>query len=325
MLCLLVQPIHPDGIKVLENAGLDVRQASEPTMDCVVREVGPAIAAITRNAGFSRTAMDAAPHLKVLGNHGIGLDPVDVGYAAEIGLPIVFTPHANVQSVAEQTIAQMMAIAKRTREADAAVRENRFDYRYTRDFVELSGKTLLVLGFGTIGRRTAELASAAFGMRVLVHSPNADPAAIVDAGFTVAPDLKVALGEADVVSLHQRLTPQTRGLLDREAFSAMKPGAMLVNTARGAIVDTDALVEAVTSGHLRGAAMDVFDAEPLPADHPFITTPGIVLSPHIGGATEDALVRTAVETAQQVVAVLKGEKPPHLVDKSGWPRRRLAA
>ncbi|MEM8853418.1 MAG: hydroxyacid dehydrogenase [Pseudomonadota bacterium] len=322
--CLLIQPIHPDGITILEEAGLTVRQASEPTMACVIREVGDAVAAITRNAGFSQDAMVAAGALKVLGNHGIGLDPVDTDYAREIGLPIVYTPHANVQSVAEQALAQMMAVAKRVREADSAVRAGRFDYRYTRDFVELFGKTLLIVGFGTIGKHTAELAAKAFGMRILVHSPHADRAAVETSGFVPADDLDAALGEADVVSLHQRLTPATRGLFNAARLRAMKPGAILVNTARGGIVETDALVEAVSSGHLRGAAMDVFETEPLPADHPFTRTPGIVLSPHIGGATEEALVRTAVETAQQVVDVLNDNKPPHLVDDSVWERRRHA-
>lgn len=325
MECLLVQPIHPDGVAILEKAGLTVRQASEATMDFVADEVGDAVAAITRNAGFDRRAMQAAKSLRVLGNHGIGLDPVDTSYAAEIGLPIVFTPHANVQSVAEHTIAQMMALAKRTREADAAVREGRFDYRNTRDFLELFGQTLLVLGYGTIGRRVARIAATAFGMRVVVYSPHADPAVVEADGFAFASYLDAALGGADVVSLHQRLTAHTRGLFDAKRFAAMKPGAMLVNTARGRIVEADALIDAVTSGHLRGAAMDVFDEEPLPVSHPYTRTPGILLSPHIGGATEAALLRTATETAEQVLAVLEGRKPAHLVDESVWQRRRFAS
>ena len=325
MLCMLVQPIHPEGIAVLEAAGLTVRQASAATMDVVAAEVGDAVAAITRNAGFDRTAMLAARNLRVLGNHGIGLDPVDLATAHEIALPIVFTPHANVTSVAEHALSQMLAIAKRTRECDTAVREGRFDYRYARDFVELSDKTLAILGYGTIGRRTALMAKAAFGMRVIVYSPHADPAAVAADGFALVPDLERALAEADVVSLHQRLTPDTRGLLSRERLFAMKRGAILVNTARGAIVDADGLIEAVTAGHLRGAAMDVFEKEPLPQDHPYARTPGILLSPHTGGATEEALVRTAVETARQVVDVLEGRRPPHLVDGSVWEARRRPA
>lgn len=325
MICLLIQPIHPKGIAVLEAAGLEVRQAASAGMDVVAREIAPATAAITRNAGLDRAAMAAAPNLRVLGNHGIGVDPVDVAYATEIGLPVVNTPHANVQSVAELVIAHMMAIAKRVREADAAVRSGGFDYRYSRDFRELAGNTLLVVGFGRIGRRTAEIAKAAFGMRVLVYSPRAEAAEVAAAGCEPAADLDAALAEADYVSLHQLLTPETRGLFGRDRLFRMKPGAALINTARGAIVDTDGLVAAVASGHLRGAAMDVFDQEPLPAGHPFATTPGILLSPHIGGSTEEALERTAVQTATQVVDVLAGRRPPHLVNPAVWAARRAAA
>jgi D-3-phosphoglycerate dehydrogenase len=323
VICLLIQPIHPRGIGVLQEAGLEVRTASAAGMDVVAREIAPADAAITRNAGLNRAAMEAAAELKVLGNHGIGLDPVDVAYAGKIGLPIVFTPYANVQSVAELAIAHMLAIAKRVREADRAVRDGRFDYRYSRDFHEICGKTIAIVGFGRIGRRTAELA-AALGMRVVVHSPRVGAEAVEAAGFERAADLDALLAEADVVSLHKALTRETRGLFDRARLLRMKAGAILVNTARGALVDSDALVEAVAAGHIRGAAMDVFDIEPLPADHPFTTTDGILLSPHIGGATEEALERTAVETARQVVDVLAGRRPPHLANPEVWERRRGA-
>lgn len=322
MLCLIIQPIHPKGITVLETAGLEARPASAASMDVVAREIGPAVAAITRNAGLSRAAMEAAPELRVLGNHGIGVDPVDVAYAREIGLPIVYTPYANVQSVAEHAIAQMMAVAKRIRESDRAVREGRFDYRFSHEFSELSGKTLAIIGFGRIGRRTAEIAKAAFDMRVIVYSPSVPAAEIEAAGMEASDDLDAMLAASDIVSLHQRLTPQTRGLFDGARLGAMKKGAMLVNTARGAVVNTDALIEALESGHLSGAAMDVFDKEPLPAGHAFTRVDRLVLSPHIGGATEEALERTTVETAQQVVDVLAGRRPEHLVDPEIWERRR---
>ncbi|MEQ8965848.1 MAG: hydroxyacid dehydrogenase [Azospirillaceae bacterium] len=322
MICYLIQPIHPAGVDILTGAGLEVRTASAATMDVVAAEITDADAAITRNAGLSREAMDAAPKLKVLGNHGIGTDPVALDRAREIGLPVIFTPTSNVQSVAEHAIAQMLAIAKRTREADAAVRDGRFDYRYTRDFVELYGKMLAILGFGTIGRRTAEIARAAFDMRVVVHSRSADPGAVAAAGFEKVDDLDAVLARADVVSLHQRLTPDNRGMFDRDRLARMKPGSMLVNTARGALVDTEALAWAVTDGPLRGAAMDVFAEEPLPGDHPLTRVPGVVLSPHIGGATEEAMARTAIDTARQVVDVLEGRRPEFLVDPEVWDRRR---
>jgi D-3-phosphoglycerate dehydrogenase len=322
MICLLIQPIHPAGVDLLRKAGIELRQASAATMDVVAREIEPVDAAITRNAGLNKAAMQAAPRLRVLGNHGIGVDPVDVGCATEIGLPVVFTPYANVRSVAELAIAQMLAIAKRVREADKATREGRFDYRYSRDFRELTGKTLAIIGFGRIGRLTAQIAKAAFDMRIVVYSPSVPEKDVRAAGFDAGRDLDVVLADADVVSLHQTLTPRTKGMFDRDRLFRMKKGATLVNTARGGLVDTDGLVEAVTSGYLRGAAMDVFDSEPLPVGHPFTVTDGIVLSPHIGGATEEAMERTALQTAQQVIDVLEGRRPEYLVNPDVWGRRR---
>ncbi|HSI39913.1 MAG TPA: hydroxyacid dehydrogenase [Xanthobacteraceae bacterium] len=322
MKCLLVQPIHPAGVALLAGRGVDAVQASTPDMATVCREVADCDAAITRNAGFNRAAMQAGVRLQVLGNHGIGTDPVDLAYAGQIGLPVVFTPHSNVQSVAELAIAHMLAIAKRVREADRSVREGRFDYRFSRDFTEMQGKTLAIIGFGRIGRRTAEIARLAFGMRIIIHSPGVSQQTIRDAGFEVAHGLDEALAVADYVSLHKALDPGAGPLLDRRRLFAMKPGAALINTARGALVDGVALVEAVRSGHLRGAAVDVFEAEPLPRDHPFAAVEGIVLSPHIGGASEEAMERTALQVAAQVLDVLDGRRPEHLVNPQVWDRRR---
>lgn len=306
----------------MEQAGLTVQRASAATMDVVTAEIEPCAAAITRNAGLNRAAMEAAQNLKVLGNHGIGVDPVDVGYATEIGLPIIFTPYGNVQSVAEHTVTQMLAVAKRVREADRAVREGNYDYRYARDFRELFGKTLAIIGFGRTGRRTGEIAKAAFNMRVLAYDPYVDSAAVEVLGMKKAEDLDELLGQADVVSLHLQLTPETRALMNAERLGKMKAGAMLVNTARGALVDAEALVDALESGHLSGAAMDVFEKEPLPTDHPYAKTERLVLSPHIAGATEECLERTAMQTAAQVVEVLQGKRPDHLVNPEVWDRRR---
>lgn len=322
-LCLLIQPIHKSGIELLEKAGLEVHQASAATMDVVAREIAPAVAAITRNAGLNRTAMEAATSLKVLGNHGIGVDPVDVGYATDIGLPIVFTPYGNVESVAEHTITQMLAIAKRVREADEAVRVGNYDYRYSRQFCELNGKTLAIIGFGRTGRRTAEIAKGGFSMKVVAYDPYVDAGTLLALGMEKADDLDALLARADVVSLHLQLTPETRGLMTRKRLFAMKKGAMLVNTARGALIDAEALVEALESGHLRGAAMDVFEKEPLPLDHPYAKAKGLVLSPHIAGATDECLERTAVQTATQVLDVLAGRRPDHLVNPQVWERRRF--
>lgn len=320
--CLLIQPIHEAGVDLLRGKGIEVRRASAFDMETVAAEITEADAAITRNAGLNARAMEAASKLKVLGNHGIGVDPVDVDYATKIGLPIIFTPYANVQSVAEHTILQMLSIAKRVREADAAVRAGNYDYRYQGEFHELSGKTLALVGFGRTGRYTARIAKAGFAMRVLAYDPYVEDHVLREEGVERANDLSALLREADVVSLHLQLTAETRGLMNRERLALMKPSAMLVNTSRGALVETDALVEAVAENRLAGAAMDVFEKEPPPTDHPFFKVDRILLSPHIAGATRECLERTAVQTAAQVVDVLDGKRPEHLVNPQVWDSRR---
>ena len=322
MLCLNIQPIHSRGLKILADAGIETRDASAPDMETVAREISDADAAITRNAGLNGPAIRAAANLKVIGNHGTGYDPIDLDYARDNGIPVIYTPSANICSVAEHAIAQMLLISKRGREADRAMRSGNYDYRYSRDFIELTGKTLGIVGFGKIGRHTAKIAQEAFDMRVLVYSPSVDPKDISAAEYEAYPDLDELLAEADIVSLHQRLTKDTQHIFNAERLGRMKSGAMLVNTARGALIDPDALIEAVDSGHLRGAAMDVFEPEPLPDNHPLIQCEGIALSPHIGGATEEALVRTAIQTASQVVDVLQGKKPEFLVNPETWLSRR---
>jgi len=322
MKCLLVQPIHPSGTDLLRKSGVDAVLASSPDMAVVRQEVADYDAVITRNAGFSRACIEAAPKLRVIGNHGIGTDPVDVAYATEIGLPVVFTPDANVQSVAELAISHMLAVAKKVREADRSVREGRFDYRFSRAFREIRGTVLAIVGFGRIGRRTAEIAARAFDMRVIVHSPSVTDEVIRSAGFEPSHDLDATLAIADFVSLHRPLRAGAERLIDRRRLFAMKKGAVLINTARGALVDTEALVEALESGHLGGAAIDVFDKEPLPQDHMLARTEGVLLSPHIGGATEEAMARTAYEVAAQVLDVLSSRRPEHLVNPGVWDRRR---
>lgn len=321
MKCLLIQPIYAAGIEVMQQAGIEVSQASAVDMATVAREIGEMDAVITRNAGLDSAAMEAAPKLKVLGVHGTGYDRVDVACARRLNLPMVYTPYANVQSVAEHAIGQMMAISKRILEADKAVREERFGYRYESAFHELAGRTLAVIGFGKIGKRVAEIASAAFQMQVRVFSPSVPRAEIEAAGFSVAASIDDAIAGADIVSLHQRLTAETRGSIDAARLAAMKPDAMLVNTARGGLVDAHALVASLNSGHLMGAAFDVFEQEPLPASHPFINCERLVLSPHIGGATGEAMRRTAIEVASQVVDVLADRKPKWLINPDVWTAR----
>ncbi len=322
--CLIVQPIHEAGVQKLQEAGIATRWASAQDMATVAGEIGDAHAVITRDAGLDRAAIDAAANLVVIANHGIGTNKIDVAHASALDIPIVYTPSANARSVAEHAVGMMLALAKRFKDADAATRAGDWRFKYSGGMSEISGKTLGLVGFGTIARIVAAIAMGGFRMRVIVHSPNAPDADIAAAGVTRAASLEALLREADIVSLHRPMRPDTRHTLDAAAFAAMKPSAVVINSARGALIDEAALAAALTAGTIAGAGLDVFETEPLPAGSPLLTAPNTILAPHVAGSTEDALRETALQCADQIIEVLAGRKPPYLVNPDTWPRRRGA-
>lgn len=320
--CLIVQPIHPSGIAMLEAAGIQTRKASSADMKVVAREIADCDAVITRNAGLDTAAIDAAVQLKVIANHGVGTNKIDVAHANDLAIPIVFTPTANARSVAEHAVMMMLAVGKRLLASDRAVRGDNWDYRYQPGLQELHGKTLGVVGFGTIGRLTAEIAAKGFGMKVVVHSPSADEQALAAYGASRCTSLEALLEQADVVSLHQPSRPDTRHMINAARLALMKPTAILVNTARADLIDTDALITALQSGRIAGAGLDVFDQEPVPNDAALLAMDNVVMTPHTAGSTDEALKATADQCAEQIIAVLAGQRPAHLVKPAVWERRR---
>ena len=321
--CLVVQPIHEIGLRKLEEFGIEPRMASAPDMDTVAREIGGAIACISREAGLSRKAMEAAENLLVFGNHGIGVDPVDVEYANEVGLPIVFTPHTNVQAVAEHAIALMLAVYRQVPAFDAAVRKSNFKLRFDLPQHELWKKTLGIIGFGRIGRRTAAMCQAAFGMQVIAYSRSAKEEELARMGVGKAATLRQVMSEADVVSLHTALRPESRHLIGAKELAAMKTDAILINTSRGACVDEEALIEVLRERRILGAGLDVFENEPMAANHPLLRLDNVVLAPHAGGSTMESLARTALQLVDMITDVVEGRRPEFLVNPHVWERRRL--
>jgi D-3-phosphoglycerate dehydrogenase len=216
----------------------------------------------------------------------------------------------------------MLAVAKAITGGDAAVRRADFDFKYRATLVDLSGKTLGIVGFGGIGSRVAAMAKAALGMEVIVSSRGADQMELRRLGYRSAL-LDELLAQADVVSLHFPLLPPGPVLGKRE-LALMKPTAILVNTARGGLVDEAALAGALCAGALAGAGLDVFGREPMPADHPLLATLNAVLTPHVAGSAREALERTARQLVERLVAVLAG-RPMDVVNPAVWERRRRPA
>ena len=273
-------------------------------------EWGAADAVIVRLCRITAGVLSRAPKLKVIGRHGAGLDNVDLKAATERAIPVVFTPSAltMANAVAEHTVQMMLALARHTVAGDKAVREGRFGQRSSLQGVELYQKTLGIVGLGAIGVRVAEICQRGFGMQILVYDPYVEDQPS-QAEVTLVRSLRELLERADVVTLHLPSTAETSYMIDAEALRLMKPSALLINTARGAVVDTAALAEALCRGQLLGAALDVFEKEPPPLDHPLLSAPRTLFSPHLGSSTGAAMERMAELVARQVVQVLRGERP----------------
>jgi D-3-phosphoglycerate dehydrogenase len=291
--CLVVQRIHPAGLAVLEAAGIDVVMPLDDTPDAVLRRMPTVSAAITRNKGLSIEAIAAAPGLQVIGVHGTGTDAVPVAEATRRGIVVFNTPGRNDRSVAEHAIGLVLALTKGIVAGDAAVRRCDTGFRDRVRLTEIDGLNLGIVGFGSIGRLTARL-GAALGLTVTVWSRSADEGELRALGFGRARHLRHLLAAADV-----------------------KPGAVIVNTARGALIDEAALAAALAEGRIAGAGLDVFAVEPLPAGSPLLSCPNLVLTPHLAGSATAALERTAIAVATDIVGVLQGRRPGHVVNPSG--------
>lgn len=263
---------------------------------------------IRSSSKFSREVFEACPKLRLLSLWGTGTDNVDLEAAAARGVTVTNTPSVSAPAIAEHCLALMLAVARRIVSLDAEVRRG----AWPKGFVtQLHGKTLGVIGLGAIGSRFARLGQT-LGMRVIAWSFHPKP----ELPFEMVP-LERLYRESDVVSLHLRLSPATERMIGRNEFAMMKPGAIFLNTARGPIVDEEALVEALASGHLGGAGLDVFAVEPLPAGHPLTRLENVVLTPHSAGVTRETLeagLSLALENVENFLAgtpthVVAGPKP----------------
>ncbi|PNW08850.1 hydroxyacid dehydrogenase [Microbacterium testaceum] len=282
--------IHADAVADLETwadvrRGWGVGAATEDVVAPVAEGV------LLRTARLDAPQLKRMPRLRIVARHGVGTDTVDTAYARERGIRVTTTPEANVLSVAEHAVALLMAV-RRGIGAAATGTASRDDLIGG----ELSGSTLGLIGFGRIARRVARIGQGGFGMRVLAHDPGLSDDEVRAGGAQPLP-LDALLSEADAVSVHVPLVPTTRGLLGAAQFGRMPSHAIVINTSRGGVVDEYALAEALDAGEVGGAGLDVSEIEPMPDDHPLRGRANVVVTPHIGGQTREAMRRVAMEAA----------------------------
>ncbi|MDT8838350.1 3-phosphoglycerate dehydrogenase [Paraburkholderia fungorum] len=273
----------------------------QPTEDDIVAlcEQHKPVAIIVRYGKVNARIMDAAENLQVISKHGSGIDVIDQAAAAARGIAVRAAVGANAAAVAEHAWALILACAKSVPQLDTRMREGHWD-KSTHKSVELDGRTLGLVGLGAIGRRVAAIGTA-FGMNVLAFDPYAKEA---PAGVTLV-SLDELYAASDIVSLHCPLTAENRKMLNRDTLARFRRGAILVNTARGGLIDEAALAEALASGQLRFAGLDSFDVEPITHPHPFQQIPNAILSPHIGGVSDAAYVNMGKGAAANVLAVVE--------------------
>ncbi len=299
MRVLVREPIAEAGVGLLrERFDVDVDPDS-PLEDVIDRYDGIVIRSATQ---LTSELIERASQLKVIGRAGVGVDNVDVDAATRRGIVVANAPESTVVSAAEQTVGLIVALARNIPQAHAALKAGRWE-RSRWGGVELAGKTLGVIGFGRIGQQVARRAIG-LGMSVLAYDPFVGSDRFRELGVERAETLDELLGGSDIVTLHSPLTDETRCLIDAESIAKMRDGARLVNAARGALVDEDALVEALRSGKLAGAALDVFSAEPY--EGALLELDQVVVTPHLAASTEEAQDRAGVIVAEQVVAALSG-------------------
>jgi D-3-phosphoglycerate dehydrogenase len=294
-----------------------------PIFDGVAELVGPGAspeelatcdAALVPGTRWDAARMDAAPRLRVLSRIGVGYDNIDVAAATARGIAVCYTPQAPTVSTAEHALALLFALAKRVCASERDVRAGRWHPTFwTHKGMELDGRTLGLVGAGRIGGRVAVVARA-IGMRVIAFDPFLDDARAAELGVECVGSLDALLAESDVVSLHAPSTSQTRHMIDAARLAQMKPGALLINTARGALIDEAALVDALRSGRLGGAGLDVFEREPIDPAHPLLTLDNVVLTDHIASHTWAGHHRLYETAVLQALQALRGERPAGLLN-----------
>ncbi len=316
---LVDRPLHKEAFKLLsENAEVvEIYNDDRKEIDKALREVNGVICSAALK--MREHEISIAENLKVIGRPGVGYDSVDVEAASRYGIPLVYTPDGPTESVAEHVILLMLMCTKRINTVQKALKENGdFGIRTRVTGTEVQNKTLGLIGFGRIGQRTGEIAAAGLGMKVIVYDPY-----ITVKDFKQVNSLDELLTGSDVVSIHIPFSDATAKLMGKREFSLMKKSAYFINTARGGVVDEEALIEALEKEEIAGAGLDVYTQEPPERDNRLFTFENVVATPHLSSFTDDGKRKMGVGVVRGVLDVLSGKKPEFIVNGEIWETRRI--
>lgn len=319
VLCTL--PMDPAGAAMLASVA-DVVSAPDQSGESLYKTIGQGDILVVRSQ-LPVDLFDRPNHLIGVVRHGTGLDLIPVASATAHGIPVANVPGVNSQAVVEYCVASFLALARRFDRMDQTLRGDGWEKAraFTNAATELSGKTVGIVGLGAIGASLARVCKQGFGMRVMGYQRNAANMP----SFVESVDLDTLFAESDFISLNCPLTDATRHLVNAARLRSMKPDAVIVNASRGPVIDEAALAQALREHRIRGAAIDVFAEQPLPAGHPFLALDNIILTPHAAALTRESSQKMGVGTARQILQLLRGERPEFLVNPEVWERRQRLA
>ncbi len=304
---LLYEKMHSCGTDLLKQ-NCDLAYANSFKEEDVIAQAADVDAIIIRaNGAVTRGIIEAAPKLKVIGRHGVGLDAIDLNAAKDHGIKVVYTPTANTESVAEHFVALALMLAKKVKLGDDALRAGEWDARYRLIGTELHGKTLGVLGFGRIGQQTARICSQGFGMKVIYYDAIAYPQAETEIGAGMV-SKETVFSESDFISINLPFLPETRHFVNADLLKLMKKTAFIINMARGILWKEEDVIEALREKRIAGVGSDVYENEPINCDHPLCKMEDFVGTPHMSAHSEEAMIRMSM-VAKDVLAVLAGREP----------------
>lgn len=299
--------------RVLAPLGIELRSGQCKSEEEIIELAQGADAVLNCYAKMTARVIEKLSRCKIIARYGIGVDNVDLIAATRAGILVTNVPDYCVDEVSDHALALILALARQIVLADGAVREGRWDVVPHAGIRRLRGQTLGVVGFGKIARVLASKVQP-LGMKVLVYDPYLDPKLIARHGAEGV-NLDRLLAEADAVSIHVPLSPETRGLIGERELARMKPTAFLINTSRGGIVDEQALAEALKAGRIGGAALDVLSVEPPPLDHPLRKLPNVILTPHLAFYSRESVIELQTKAAEEVARALRGEPPRSPVNR----------
>ena len=311
---VITDGVQPAGLDVLaQRSDIEIDYCRDRTSDAeLINRVVNADAILVGATAITESIIDAAKVLKVVSRRGVGYDKIDLAALRRRKIPLTIVGTANSSTVAEHTLGFVLALARKTITYDRATRAGNWRFRESLVAMDLLGKTLLLLGFGRIGRAVATRATA-FGMHVVAYDPLVRESVFEE--FRVAPikDLLSGLATCDFLSVHVPLTPETTGLIGEKELAAMKPTAYIISTARGGVVDEEALLSALQTGLIQGAGLDVFREEPLPANHPLLGLENVIFSPHAASLTRECAERMDTVAARNCLDAIDGKLDPAMI------------